>query len=294
MAQSLLNGIAQGLLLAVVGVAFSLVYATTRVFYIALGAIYTLAPYVLFATIQVGLPWFFGVACALVISAALGIATEEFVHWPLERRRAPSEVHFISSLGVFLVIGQIVVLIWGNDARTLVSNIDETFEASGLRATSSQLVGAGTAIAVLLGTLAWLWWSSVGLQFRALASNSQLLATLGRDIQNLRLTVFGLSAALAALIAIVTARDVGFDPNVGLHTVLIGVAATIVGGRSSFLGAAVAGFVLGMLRSQIVWFTSARWEDAATFLLLATFLLFAPGGLKSIVTGSARRVEDEE
>lgn len=292
MIQSLVNGLIEGLLLAAVGVAFSLVYATTRVFHIALGAIYAMAPYVLLAALRFGLPWYAGAGGAIAAAVGLGFAAEAIVHWPLERRRAPAEVHFISSLGAFLVIGQIVVLIWGNDAQILYTGVDTVYEVAGLRATAGQLIGAIVAATALAGTFAWMRWSDVGLQFRALASNPALLATLGRDIRRLRWAVFGLSGALAALVALATARDVGFDPNVGMHTVLLGVAATIVGGRGSFAGAAVAGLLLGVLRAQIAWHASARWEDAATFLLLAGFLLLFPGGLRSLAAGRATRLED--
>lgn len=291
MIQSLLNGVVDGLLLAVVGLAFSLVYATTRVFHIALGAIYTAAPYLLLAALHGGLHWSIGLGCAVFTAVGLGLAAEELMHWPLERRRAPSDVHFISSLGAFLVITRMVVLIWGNDAKVLSPGIDTVYSFAGLRVTAGQAIGAAVATAGLTGTFVWLRWSEVGLQFRALASNAPLLATLGRDIRALRRGVFGISAALVALMAVVKARDVGFDPNVGMGTVLLGVVATIVGGRFSFLGAAAAGLLLGVLRAQVAWLAGARWEDASTFALLAAFLLLAPGGLRS-VSGGTSRIEE--
>jgi len=292
MIQSLLNGVIQGLLLAVVGVAFSLVYSTTRVFHIALGAIYAVAPYVLLAALHAGMPWFVGVGLAILACIALGLGAEGLVHWPLERKRAPPEIHFISSLGAFLVVGQLVVLVWGNDAQVLRTGVDTVYDVAGLRATTGQLMVVVVAAAALASTFAWLRWTEVGLQFRAMASNPSLLATLGRNVRRLRWAVFGLSGALAAISALAAARDVGFDPNAGMHTVLIGVAATIVGGRGSFTGAAVAGLLLGVLRAQVVWHFSARWEDATTFVLLAIFLVFAPGGLQSLTARRTIRVED--
>lgn len=292
MAQSLFNGIVQGLLLAVVGVAFSLVYSTTRVFHIALGAIYALAPYVLLEALRASVSWHLGIALAVLACTGLGLAAEGLVHWPLERRRASPEVHLISSLGAFLVVGQIVVLLWGSDAQVLRTGVDVVYQVAGLRATAGQLISLAVAGSVLAGVFVWLRRTDVGLQFRAMTSNPSLLATLGRNIRSLRWVVFGLSGALAAVAALAAARDVGFDHNVGMHTVLVGIAATIVGGRGSFLGAAVAGLLLGVLRAQVVWHFSARWEEATTFVLLAVFLLLAPGGLRSFVKGGATRLED--
>ena len=291
MLQPLLNGVVQGSLFAVVAVAFSLVYATTGVFHLALGAIYTLAPYVLLTALEAGQPWFAGIAAAVAAAATLGLAAEEILHRPLERRRAPAAVHLIASLGAFLVLGQVVVLIWGSDARVLRAGIDSVHNLAGLTVTGGQAVGAVTAGVALAATFAWLRWTDIGLQFRALASNPRLLATLGRDIRKLRRIVFAGSGALAAVAALAAARDVGFDTNVGMRTVLVGIAATIVGGRGSVAGAAVAGVVLGIVRAQVVWHGAARWEEAATFVVLAAFLLLVPEGLSGFVRSRASRVD---
>ena len=124
MAQTLLNGVIQGLLFAVVGVAFSLVYATTRVFHLALGASFALAPYLLQACLRAGLPLWVGATAAGVAAVLLGLTAEELIHWPLERRRAPGEIHLIASLGLFLIVTQVIVLIWGSDAQVLSAGID--------------------------------------------------------------------------------------------------------------------------------------------------------------------------
>jgi branched-subunit amino acid ABC-type transport system permease component len=88
-----------------------------------------------------------------------------------------------------------------------------------------------------------------------------------------------------------TAVDVGFDPHVGMRAVLVGAAATIVGGRNSFAGAIIAGLLFGVIRAEVVWFTSSRWEEAATFVLLAVSLFLMPRGLKGLVSDRARLEE---
>ena len=292
MLQALLNGIVQGLLFAVVAVAFSLVYSTTRVFHLALGGIYALAPFVLVTLLRAGQPWFLGAAMAILVAGALGLAGEELIHQPLERTLAPAAVHLIASLGTFLVLGQLVVLTWGSDAQVLRTGVDNVHRFAGLTMTDGQVVGAAVAVAALAATFTGLRTTEVGLQFRALASNPMLLATLGHDVRRLRRIVFAGSGALAAVAALASARDVGFDPHVGMDSVLVGVAATIVGGHGSFGGAAVAGILLGIVRAQVVWHTSARWDEAATFLLLAAFLLLLPNGLSSLARGRFARLED--
>ena len=73
----------------------------------------------------------------------------------------------------------------------------------------------------------------------------------------------------------------------GLDALLLGIAAVIIGGRDSFLGPALAGILLGVVRSGVIWFLSAQWEDAVTFTLLILFLFLRPQGL----LGKKRRLE---
>ena len=121
----------------------------------------------------------------------------------------------------------------------------------------------------------------------ALSYNPIQLSLLGHDIAKLRLLAFGLSGIFTTAAATLTALDVGFDPQGGLSAVLIAIVATIIGGKGSFAGPVICGILLGIARSQVVWYTSARWEDALTFLLLVLFLLFRPQG----ILGSKARIE---
>ena len=277
--QVALNGIVQGLLFAIMGVAFSLVYSATRTFHVALGGIIALTPYVLLASLESGLGWVTGLIFATAIACLIGWLCEDLMHWPLLRKGAPPEVHLIASLGALLVIVQVVVLLWGADAQVLQTGIDGVFSFGEIRLTWAQVWAAITAIVLLAVFFFWLDRSALGLQFRAMADNAILLSLLGRDVRKLRRLVFAVSAGLSGIAAIATAHDVGFDPHGGLKVVLIGIAATIIGGRGSLGGAAAVGFALGIIRNEIVWLTSSQWEDAITFLLLALVLFARPEGL---------------
>jgi branched-chain amino acid transport system permease protein len=140
---------------------------------------------------------------------------------------------------------------------------------------------------VLSAFLFWLWRTDIGLRFRALADNPIQLSLMGYNTRLLRLAVFALSGFLTAVAALLMALDIGFDPHSGLQMVLLAMVATIIGGRGSFLGPIVGAIMLGILRSQVVWHTSARWEEAVTFLLLVLFLFLRPQGL----FGRAGRLE---
>jgi len=277
--QILLNGLIQGALFALMGLAFSLVYSTTGVLHIALGAIYALAPYILLTALHIGFGWSVGMILAVGVAVLVGMLCEEVLHWPFLRRNAPAEVHLIGSLGMFLVLVQGIAILWGSDVQVLRNGVDAVYCFGDLRITRGQMFSGVGALIIIGAFFFWLQRTELGLQFRAMADNPTLLSLLGRDVRKLRRFVFGMSAGLAALVALGSSYDTGFDPHGGLEAVLVGVVATIVGGRGSLVGAVLVGVLLGLIRTEVVWFASARWEQAATFTILALVLFFRPQGL---------------
>jgi branched-chain amino acid transport system permease protein len=202
-------------------------------------------------------------------------------HRPLDRRQATEGAHLVSSLGIYLVVLQVIVLVWGNEAQVLRSSMAAGFRYGGLLLTRSQFMAGAISVALLFVFWTGLHFTKVGLQLRALAGNRVQLAVFGYDTDRLRLVSFGACGFLSAASSLLTAYDVGFNPNVGLQALLLAVVSVIIGGRQFFLGAVIGGLVMGLLRAHIVWYLSASWQEAVTCLLLAIFLLFRPAGLVS-------------
>ncbi len=262
-----------------IGFAFALVYRTTRVFHLALGGVYALTPFVLQTCIIVGLPVWLSVCVSIVVAVSLALLLEEVIHWPFSRKLAPSEVHLIGSLGAYFVLVQCIALIWGNESRVLRDGVDTAWNLLGVTLAQAQFLGATLTVIAVVVLYTWLSFAKYGLEFRALADNPMLVSLLGRNVRALRRGAFGLSAALVAVVSLAQAWDFGFDPYVGLKVVLLGMSAMIIGGTGSFIAPFIGGVLLGILRGEIVWFGSARWDDAATFVLLAAFLFFRPQGI---------------
>lgn len=277
--QIFLNGLLQGILFGAIGVAFALVYRTTKVFHLALGGIGALAPYLALATIAVGLPAWMAAILAVFAAACLGVLIDESIHWPFSRKRAPAEVHLIASMGAYIVIVQCIALTWGNETQVLRIGVDQIWTVFEVTLAQAQVLGPVLTLLATVALFIWLNGANRGLELRALADNPILVSLLGRNVRALRRWVFGVSAALASIVSLSVAWDVGFDPHIGLKAVLLGMVAMIIGGTGSFIGPFWGGVLLGVLRAEVVWFGSARWEEAVTFTLLGLFMFFRPQGI---------------
>lgn len=273
------NGLITGLTLALLAVSFNAVYLPTRVFYLALGGIYTIVPFIAFSCQQAGLPWYLSAIVALAAGGLISVLCELLNHNRLERVSAPSEAHMISSLGIYIVLSQITVLIWGSEPKTLRSGIDAVGNIGEIILTGSQQICFIVPIVILILYYAFLRATNIGLHLRALADNATELALRGYSITQSRVLCFLIAGLFCAASALLTAYDVGFDAHGGLAAILLGIVAVIVGGRSSFVGPMVGALLLGLTRSYVVWIWSSRWAEAVTFAFLALVLFLRPQGL---------------
>ena len=277
--QIIINGILQGVLIGAVGVAFALVYRTTKVFHVALGGLYSLSPYIFTMLLTFQFPIWLSLAVSILIISLLGFALEFTIHRPLFKKDAPPEVNLIASLGVYIVIVQLIAIFWGNESQIVQQQVSQVWRLGNVSVAQLQLLGPLCVILAIGVIHFWLKHTNKGLELRALSDNSTLLALLGRNINFLRGTAFCISGGLVSIVSIGIAWDVGFDPHAGLEIILLGMVATIIGGKGFILAPMAGGLLLGLLRAEVVWFGSTRWEEAATFTLLVLFLFFRPQGI---------------
>jgi branched-chain amino acid transport system permease protein len=287
--QIIVNGLISGFGIAVLAVAFQAVYLPTRVFFVGLAGIYAAVPFVCLAVLHQTGSWWLALPISIISGVALSMLAELTIHMHLETRKAGSGSHLIASLGTYIVLVQSIAMIWGNNPKSLRQGLDSVSNLGGVIITGAQWVtflGAGATIGVFVVFLAR---TKLGLRMRALADNPTQFALYGHKVAAYRFFAFGLAGGLAGVAAIVTSYDVGFDVHSGLHALLLAVVAVIVGGRSTFIGPLIGGLLLGLLRSQVVWHLSARWQEAVSFGLLAVVLILLPNGLM----GGRQRLEAE-
>ena len=94
-----------------------------------------------------------------------------------------------------------------------------------------------------------------------------MVRALGYNLGRLRLGVFALGTALAAIAGIVMAPIWGIRPHVGVDAVVPAFLIIVLGGVGSFWGAVLAGILVGL----VVGLTGAY---ASEWSLMSMYLLF--------------------
>lgn len=287
--QLLANGFVTGCMYALMALGFALIYNTTRIFHVAHGAVYTASAYACYVFLVIlHVPTTGAVILATFFAAFLGVLIELLLFAPLARRDASPLVALLSSLGLYVALVNLIALVFGNETKILRPGVETTYRLGSVILTRIQVAELAVAAGILPLLVVLLKGTLWGKIIRAVRDDDTLARVLGINLGAVRLTVFAVGSALAAVAACLGALDVGMDPHVGMPALLVAAVALIVGGVGTFEGPVAGGFLLGLLQGVVVWFTSARWTDAITFTVLIFFLLFRPFGL----LGRRRRVEE--
>ena len=277
--QILINGISSGLTTAILATAFALVYIPTKIFFIALGCLFIVSPHIVWFLDGLGLNIYLSISIAMMVTIVLSVSFELFNHRQLEKSGATVATHLISSLGIYIVVTQVIVLLWGNQPKSIQDGTKTIFYYLNLSIDSSQILSFIISITVIGFFHIWLKFTNTGLHFRGIANNPVEMGLKGYNVYWFRIIAFGSAGLLASVASLLTAYDSGFEPHHGMDHLLFAIVAVIIGGQESFWGPVFGGIMLGIFRSAVVWNLSGHWEEAIVFFLLVVFLIFRPKGI---------------
>lgn len=280
--QLLANGIIAGSVYALLGLGFGIIYSATRTFHFAHGAVYSMAGYLAYQFhVFWHLPLALSFAFSLLGAILLGIGIEALIYRPLRGVGASPMEILLSSLGLFILLQNFMIILWRSDPRVLpiAESIRKGVEIGGIWVTYLQLIIIATSFALWGLLLIMSQRTKMGKAIRALESDPEMTEIVGIDPVFIRFLVYGMGSALAGVSSILAIMDMGIDPNSGIMALLIAVIAVLVGGIGNYSGTALAGLLLGIAENMGIWKIPSEWKSSIAFGILVIFILFRPTGL---------------
>ena len=278
--QFIVNGLITGILYSLSAIGFALVYNTTRIFHIAAAALYVAAAYIFyFAFHSLSLPLWASAIVALIFTALLSVLCEWIVYRPLYNKKSSLNVVMISSIGIMIILINVIALLFGNETKVLDNSIQKVFTFNDIIITTPQMWQLILGVLAIAAFMIFLKFSEFGLKARALSNDDTLFQVMGFNITATRMFVFALSGVFLALGSCLTAYDIGMAPHVGMPILINAMVAMIIGGIGRFNACVIGGVSLGILQALVVYQFSANWQNAITFLALLLFLFFRPQGI---------------
>jgi len=287
--QLLINSLITASHVALLGCGFFLILSVTRFFNFAHGAIYLLAPYLALAlTKYCAVPLALACILGIIMATAVGVLLDQSVFRPLSRSKASSLVLLLASLGLYVVLENLVSLSMGSGTQILWQRpVFEGYAIGMARITAIQIVSIIGALGVVISLLLLLRLTRTGLWIRAVADDPELAECSGIHFNYVRSMAFAVGTGLAAVSGILAGLDVPLTPAMGLHPLMLCFVAVVIGEPFGLVGVAVASFVLGLARSYGAWFVGTEWQDATVFVLFIVALLI---GKVRLFSNAAKKV----
>jgi branched-subunit amino acid ABC-type transport system permease component len=290
----LINGLALGLLFALIALGFMLIVGVMELINLAHGSLFALGAYFAMSIIDPNLSYFgsFGVwyselplTLRYVVALALAPALVAVVGMGLEicMRRTygkKAEYGLLLTYGAALVIEETIRITWGSGEQLLPvpDAVSGAFMAGGMIYSNYRFFAAGFGMLMIFVVWLFLEKTPYGATIKAGAHDSEMVRALGVNLTRLRLLVFGLGASLSAIAGIILTPIWGLRPHVGVDVVIPAFLIIVIGGIGSFWGSVIAGVMVGLVVALAGAYVS-EWSMMSMYLLLIAVITFRTRGL---------------
>ena len=278
--QLIVSGISFGSLYALVALAMVIIYKTSEVPNFGQGEMAMLSTFVAYTLLVThGHSFVVSFIGALLFAAILGVFLE-FVF--LRRAKDPNILSLILiTLGFQMILYGLASWKWGADQRDLPFPVSD-FDVINLGpAVISYLNIATLLITLILMLLLFVFfkYTKIGVAMKATQQNAMAARINGIRTNRILSITWAMSSAIGAVAGILLAPIATLDPNLMLDPLLKGFAAAVLGGMTTLVGAALGGYMLGVIENLFGGYISLEFKSVVAFGIIVLVLCFKPSGL---------------
>ena len=273
-----LAGLGTGGLYALSGLAFVIIYKTTRVVNLAIGEMMMMSAYFFFAlSAALALPIWLAIPAALLASGVLGAVVERIAIRPMLGESPTST--FMVTVGLSSIFIGAVELIWGADQQRLPDFLpsDPVLIGEAIMA-PKVFYGFWIALALIGAVLALFRFWRGGVALRATASDHLAAYAVGINVPRVYSFAWTGAAVIAGVAGIVVGSIGGLSSSMGVFGLSV-LVVVIFGGLDSVLGALVGGLFVGVVEAVAGSYLGGEYKILSTFVLLVAVLMLRPYGL---------------
>ena len=278
--QQLLNGVILGSVYALLALGYTMVYGIIKLINFAHGDVYMLGAYFGYFFIKIWhLNFFVALILSMIVSAGVGVLIELIAYRPL--RHSPRIAVLISALGVSFLLENGMSYAVGSDKRAFPQAIATVqYHVGQLQISNIQLLIIGTAVILMLALTLIVQKTKMGRAMRAVSADQEAAVLMGINVNRTISFTFAIGSALAAAGGILIGLYYNnIDPLMGMTPGIKAFVAAVLGGIGIIPGAALGGWLIGILETLTQAVGLSDYKDAVVYGILILILLWKPTGI---------------
>ncbi len=280
--QFLITGISVGMVYALIALGFVLIWKSSSVANLALGQIVLVSSWFTYATlVQAEFPIWLAFPLVILFALALGWIFERFALRPLIAQPILSLITVTLGIGYF--IEGVVNFIWPWSVDALPRLFPKEVVHIGPAVVSQEYIWVvGICLVVFALLTLFFHYHKMGIAMRATADDQMAVQACGIPVTR----VFSMSwmfACVVAAIGGILVSSIGGITYGLVETGLKSFSVVILGGLDSFIGAIIAGPIIGLCESlgggYLTPFAWAGVKDIIPFIIIIIVMIIKPYGL---------------
>lgn len=275
-----IDGIAYGMILALLGVSITLVFGLGDVLNLAIGAFSVIAVIVAVEAAAIVSNPVFGGVVGLAAILLIGGVIDRTLLTSIYKSEGEERI----LLGIFVTLGLTILI----EGLLFVYYPEGYLLPLGLPLVSVGIaeIQGSTIVQIVVPTLVlgalfyFLRRSRTGKATKTVIQDEVGAMLCGINPRRIQALVFLVSALLAGLAGIMIATSSEVTATTGFELTVFGIIVSIVGGIRNVRGAVVSGLLLGLVVTYAGYFIGGYVSNLIMFLLAVVILLVKPEGLQ--------------
>lgn len=280
MIQQLVNGLFLGSIYALLALGYTMVYGIIKLINFAHGEVYMIGSFIGYFIINSwGLGFFPAMILSMAGAAILGVTIEFLAYRPLRRSTRISAL--ITAIGVSYLLQNLMIAFVGPDVRAFPQAIaPKTYQLGFLKVSNVQLLILGVSLFLMVALQLIVQKTKMGKAMRAVSVDADAAQLMGINVNRTISFTFALGSALAAAGGMLIGLYYNsIDPMMGVVPGLKSFVAAVLGGIGIIPGAALGGFVIGLIETIATALGFSSYKEALVYGVLILILLVRPAGI---------------
>jgi len=273
----ILLGLINGSFYAMLSMGLAIIFGMMHVINFTHGAQYMLGAFVAWLLLtHLGLGYWPSLVIAPIVVALFGMFLERLLLRPLQN--LDHLYSLLATYAVALIVEGLVRYQYGSTGLPYQNPISGGVNLGFMFLPYYRLWVVLFSIVTCVVTWLVIDHTKLGAYLRAANENPEVVESFGINVPKLMTLTYGFGVGLAGLSGVLAAPIYQVSPSMGSNLMIVVFAVVVIGGMGSIIGAAITGYLLGVVEGL----TKVFYPEAASvviFLFMIVALYFKPEGI---------------